>query len=132
MVVAVMLTYSNWLTGTITPAQERTLREQERAADAWRRIGEKPQSITLRTAAGTDRAAQTVRLEVDNRASESSSAAGAAPKMHVIVYGIRNHATLANTAMAEGDRFNYAGDAYRIVDIILQTGEVQGVGEAIG
>jgi hypothetical protein len=127
-----MLTYSNWLKGTQPTSAQRTLREQKRAAAAWKRINEKPQSITLRTAVGVDRAAQTVRLEVDNRASESSSAAGAAPKMHVIVYGIRNHATLANTAMAEGDRFNYAGDAYRIVDIILQTGEIQGVAEAVG
>lgn len=127
-----MLTYSNWLSGTVASAQERTLRAQERAADAWRRIQEKPSTITLRTAAGVNRAVQTVRIEVDNRASVAESAAGAAPKMHVILYGIRNHATLADTVMAEGDRFNYAGDQYRIVDIILQAGEIQGVAEAVG
>jgi hypothetical protein len=127
-----MLTYSGWLSGTLMTAAQRTEREQERAADAWKRINEDPTTITLRTAAGSNRAAQVVRLEVDNRATDSISAAGAAPKMKVIVYGIRGHATLANTAMAEGDRFVFAGDEYRIADIILQQGEIQGVGEAVG
>jgi hypothetical protein len=127
-----MLTYSNWLSGTVTTAQERTLREQERAADAWKRIGEKPQSVAFKNAAGTTLAAQTVRVEVDNRASDSISAAGAAPKMKAIVFGIRGHATLANTDIKEGYRFVYGNDEYRCIDIILQTGEIQGVFEAVG
>jgi hypothetical protein len=127
-----MITYSNWLSGTLTTAQERTLRAQERAAEAWWRINEKPQSVVFRSAAGATIAAQTVRVEVDDRASDSISAAGAAPKMKAIVYGIRSHATLTDTDIKEGYRFVYAGDEYRCIDIILQTGEIQGVFEAIG
>lgn len=127
-----MITLSNWMSGTLVTAQERTLREQERAADAWKRINDKPLSIAFKNAAGTTLAAQTVRVEVDNRASESESAAGAAPKMHVIVYGIRGHATLANTDIKEGYRFVYAADEYRCIDIILQIGEIQGIFEAVG
>ena len=127
-----MISYSNWLNGTVMTAQQRSERSQERAADAWRRINEKPTTITLRTAAGVNRAAQTVRIEVDNRASVGESAAGATPRMNVIVYGIRGHATLTDTAMAEGDRFVLAGDEYKITDIILQTGEIQGVAVATG
>lgn len=127
-----MITYSNWLSGTLVTAGERTLREQERAADAWQRINEKPTSVAFRNVAGTILAAQTVRIEVDNRASDNISAAGAAPKMHVIVYGIRNHATLANTDIKEGYRFVYANDEYRVIDIILTTGEIQGIAEAVG
>lgn len=127
-----MLTYSDWLRGTVMTAAERTQREQERAADAWTRINEKPSTITLRTAAGVNRAAQVVRLEVDNRASVGESAAGVAPRMNVILYGIKGHATIADTVMAEGDRFVYAGDQYTIQDIILQVGEIQGIAEATG
>lgn len=127
-----MLTYSNWLAGTVMTAQERTLRQQERAADAWQRINEKPTTVTLRTAAGVNRAAQVVRIEVDNRASEGESAAGLTPRMNAIIYGIRGHATLPDTVMAEGDRFNYAGDQYVLTDIILHNGEIQGVGVATG
>lgn len=108
------------------------MREQERAADAWQRINEKPSSVAFRNVAGTILAAQTVRIEVDNRASDNISAAGAAPKMKAIVYGVRNHATLANTDIKEGYRFVYANDEYRCVDIILTLGEIQGVFEASG
>jgi len=127
-----MLSYSSWLSGSAPTTQERTLREQERAADAWRRIQEKPVSITLKTAAGVNRAAQTVRVELDNRASVGESAAGITPRMNAIVYGVRNHATVTNTAMAEGDRFVLNGDEYRIVDVIDTIGERQGVAEAVG
>lgn len=127
-----MVTFSNWLSGTHPSLQTRTLRAQKRAAHAWKRINEKPSTVTLRTAAGVNRAAQVVRLEVDNRASVAESVAGVAPTMHLIVYGVRNHATQADTVMAEGDRFVYAGDQYRIDDIILQMGEIQGVATATG
>ena len=107
-------------------------RIQMRAQDAVKRIGEKPASVVFRRANGTTLAAQTVRLELDNRASLSTSTAGSAPRMGVIVYGIRGHATLPDTDMKEGYRFNYGADAYRIEDIILQSGEIQGIAVATG
>lgn len=127
-----MLSYSNWLAGTHPTTAERTLREEERAADAWKRINEKPQSVVFRSAAGATVAAQTVRVEVDNRASDSISAAGAAPKMKAIVYGIKGHSTLANTDIKEGYRFVLNGDEYRCIDVIDTIGERQGIFEATG
>jgi hypothetical protein len=50
----------------------------------------------------------------------------------VTLFGIRNHSTLPDTNMAEGYRFVYAGDQYRIEDVILQIGEVQAIAEATG
>jgi hypothetical protein len=126
------LTYSTWLGGTLMTAAQRTERTQERAADAWQRINEKPTSIVLRTAAGATRAAQTVRVEFDNTATPAESAAGVAPKRKVIVFGIRGHATLADTLMAEGDRFVLDGDELRCVDIIVTLGEIQGIFESAG
>lgn len=103
-----------------------------RAALAWARIQDKPTTIVLKTAAGASRAAQVVRVEVDNRAGIDSGPAGAGPLMTAIIFGIRGHSTLPDTLMAEGDRFVLGGDSYRIQDIILTTGEIQGVAVATG
>jgi hypothetical protein len=103
-----------------------------RAEDAVRRIGEKPLSVVFRTAKGVNLSAQTVRLEFDNRSSAMSSAAGAAPRMNLIIFGVRGHPEIVDTDMKEGYRFNYAGDEYRIEDIILQIGEIQGIAVATG
>jgi hypothetical protein len=110
----------------------QAISSEERAALAWARIQDKPSSVAFRTPVGTTLGAQTVRLEVDNRAQVIASAAGAAPQMRLVVFGIRDHATLPDTDMAEGYRFVYGGDQYRIDDIILTIGEIQGVATATG
>jgi hypothetical protein len=104
----------------------------KRAQDAVRRIGEKPTSVVFKRANGTTLPAQTVRLEWDNRSSLQTSTAGAGPRMNLIVYGIRGHSSLPDTDIKEGYRFNYGADAYRIEDIILQSGEIQGIAVATG
>ncbi len=113
----------------------------KRAANAWRRIQDKPTSVIFTVPGSvaadgtktpaTELATQTVRLETDDRATVLAGDAGAAPVMQVIVFGIRSHASLADTNMAEGYRFRYAGDNFRIDDIILQIGELQGVAVAV-
>lgn len=127
-----MLDLSSWSSGTLKSAQARTLQAQRRAANAWKRINDKPTSVAFKTAAGVTLAAQTVRIEVDNRADTAESDAGQTPRMNVIVYGIRGHATLTDTDIAEGYRFVLNGDEYTIKDVILQIGEIQGVGVANG
>lgn len=122
-----MVSYSGWLGGTrIIGAQ----RERVRAADAWRRIQEKPTDVCFRDASGNTLHAQTVRIESDNSATPAESAAGVAPRRKVVVYGVRGHEYCADTDIKEGYRFIYAGDEYRCVDIILQVGEIQGIFEA--
>lgn len=120
---------SAWLTsGGGTP----TTVEEQRAALAWRRIQDKPSSIAFRNAAGTVLAAQTVRLESDNSATLAEGVAGSAPKRKIVVFGVRNHATVADTDIKEGYRFVLLGDEYRCVDIILTLGEIQGIFQATG
>ena len=121
-----MVAFSAWLN------DDTAITSADRAALAWNRIQQKPTVITLRTAAGVTLAAQTVRLEADNRASIATSAAGSAPVMKLIVYGIRNHASQSNTLMEEGYRFVLGSDEYRCVDIIDTIGERQGVFVATG
>jgi hypothetical protein len=108
------------------------LDSQSRAAQAWRRIQDKPSSVAFKTAAGATLAAQTVRIESDSMASPAESAAGMAPRRKVTIFGIRGHETLTDTNMAEGYRFIWSGDEYRIMDVILTIGEVQGLAEATG
>ena len=103
-----------------------------RAAAAWNRINDKPTSVTFRKPDGTVLAAQTVRLEYDNRVSESESPAGQTPVRKLIIFGVKDHATVTDTDVAEGYRFNYLNDAYRVVDTISTLGEIQAVCEAVG
>jgi len=126
------ISLSSWFGVASALAPTPTATEAQRAALAWKRIQDKPASVAFKTAAGTTLAAQTVRLESDSNASQATSAAGLAPVRRVVVFGVRNHATVADTNMAEGYRFVYGSDQLRIVDIILTLGEVQGIGEATG
>jgi hypothetical protein len=123
---------SYWMGDNNDIAPTPTDIEALRAAAAWHRIQDKPSSIAFKPVSGATLSAQTIRVESDSNASPSVSAAGAAPRRRVVIFGIRNHATLANTNLAEGYRFVYLNDEYRIVDIILTLGEIQGIAEAIG
>lgn len=127
-----MPTISAWLSDTGDLGGIPAATEQQRAAQAWRRINDKPTSIVFRLTTGSTIAAQTVRLESDDRASPAESAAGAAPKRKLIIFGIRNHATLASTDIKEGYRFTLLNDEYRVNDLIITLGEVQGIAEATG
>lgn len=126
-----MPTFSAWL-GTSDLGALPTVTKANRAALAWRRINDKPSSITFRKPDGTDLVAQTVRLEWDNQASAAESEAGAVATRKLIIFGIRDHATQANTDIGDGYRFAYLNDAYTVMDTIVTLGEVQAVAEAVG
>lgn len=123
-----------WMGATIPTAAQRTAKAQRRAAHTWRRLNDKEQPVTsvaFKNASGTILAAQTVRVEWDNRASMVSSAAGSSAKMNLVVYGIRNHPTLPTTDIKEGYRFVLNGDEYRCSEVIETLGERQGIFVAI-
>lgn len=127
--------FSAWLAGGVQP-----ISAEQRAVDAWRRILRNPVSVTFtipRQVAGdgtvtpaTTLAAQTVRIEPDNRERALEGIAGMAPQRAAIVYGVINHPTVTDTDMAEGYTFRYQDDLYRCVDIKLlpsgAPGEMQG------
>lgn len=127
-----MVELQSWITGVIDTPKGRLINEQGRAAEAWRRIQEKPMSVIFKNSAGSKLPGQVVRVESDNTATPSMSTVGTAPKRKVIVYGIKNHATLPNTDMKETYTFVYDGDQYRCIDIIVTLGEIQGIWEAFG
>jgi hypothetical protein len=105
--------------------------EATRAALAWRRIQDKPSSVAFRTPAGATLSAQDVRIESDSASSMSMSTAGTAGARKIVIFGIRNHQTLADTDIKEGYRLILAGDEYRVQAIVLQLGEVQAFAEAV-
>lgn len=130
-----MFSLSSWVGGTQKTAAQRAAREQRRAAHADNRINDKWETTTtvaFKNAAGTTLAAQEVRIEVDNDASPAQSAAGSVAKRKVVVYGVRDHATITDCDIKEGYRFVYNNDEYRCTDVILQLGEIQGNFEATG
>jgi len=103
-----------------------------RAAAAWNRINDKPTSVAFKNQAGTILSAQTVRIEYDNKPSESESVAGQTAVRKLIVFGVRNHGTITDTNIAEGYRFVYLSSEYRVMTVITTIGEIQGIAEAVG
>jgi len=127
-----MVELQSWTTGIVDSPRHRVINEQKRAAQAWHRIQEKPMSVVFKTSSNQKLPGQVVRVESDNTATPSMSTAGTAPKRKVIVYGIRNHATLPNTDIQENYVFVFDGDQYRCIDIIITLGEIQSIWEAYG
>lgn len=108
-----------------------TAQAATRAALAWRRIQDKKTDVAFRTPAGSTLAAQSVRVESDSGNSMSSSTAGNAGVRRIVIFGIKGHATLSDTVVAEGYRCVIAGDEYRVQSIVLTIGEVQAFAEAM-
>lgn len=127
-----MVDLTTWTTKVVRTAQERKLKEDQRAAEAVRRIQTKPTVVVFRTPNGARLAGQTVRVESDNTATPGESTAGSAPVRKVIVYGVKNHPTEPDTQMKEGYVFVFEGDEYKCVDVITTLGEIQGIWEATG
>lgn len=127
-----MVDLSAWLSDAGDLAATPTATEEQRAAAAWRRINDKPSSVAFRTPAGATLSAQTVRIEPDSAAGMATSEAGAGQVRKAVVFGVRNHATIADTVLDGGYRFVLDGDEYRCVGILKTLGEIQGYFEATG
>lgn len=107
-----------------------------RALDVWRSIEGKPSEVVFvkpgaLTKSGSTPAvtlpAQTVRIENDNRATIVQGMAGVAPKRNAVVFGVRDHPTIADCDMNEGYTFDHEGDHYRCTDVIVSPGQVKGI-----
>lgn len=101
-----------------------------RAVLTWRHIRARPTSVVLLRGA-TLLAAQTVRIE-EAPAGERSGPAAVSAKRSVTVFGVTGHpdATVLDTDIQRGDRFNYGGAQYKVVDVLTYPGQLQCVAEA--
>ena len=123
-----MPSISGWIgTFRIDPIDEGT-----RAAAAWNRIQDRPTSITLYRS-GSALAAQTVRLEYSeaSTSSERQGVAGQPSERQLIIFGVRNHATVAKTDIERGDLLKFEEANYKIIDVINLPGEIQAYTERL-
>jgi|SRR6476620_2120062 len=127
-----MVSLPAFMRGNLRTAQERTIVEDSRAADALWRISLKSYDAVFMTTAGVWLAAQTVRLESDNSASSLRDTAGKGPIRKLIIYGVNSHPTVPDVDMQEGYVFILDKDEYHCIDIIKTFGETQGIWEAYG
>lgn len=107
--------------------------ERARAAEAWARISERPTTITIRRGAETLEP-QTVRVEFGDSAREDLDVRRGLNVMpgvqRAVVFGVRNHPTVADSDIQRGDRFVVGATEFEVMAVIPAPGEVQAICEA--
>lgn len=122
-----MSDFNLWLSDT------EPITEPERAALAYSRILAKPTVVTFLKPSGATLAAQTVRVEPDDKATDMMGGDGmTGPMRYCVIFGVVNHDTITDTDMQEGYRFILDNDEYRITDVIVTLGSIQGNAESAG
>ena len=122
-----MSDFNSWLSDT------EAIAESERAALAYSRILAKPTAVTFLKPSGVALAAQTVRVEPDDKATDVIGPDGmTGPMRYCVIFGVVNHDTIIDTNMQEGYRFILDNDEYRITDVIVTLGSIQGNAESSG
>lgn len=101
----------------------------DRAADAWRRIQDKPTSIVLKRGT-TLLDAQTVRIEFSSGANEQPAPTATPGFLNVTIFGVKDHPTVSDTDIQRGDRVVLENTEYEVVGVIASIGEVQAFCEA--
>jgi hypothetical protein len=102
---------------------------ENRSADAWRRIQDKPTTITLKR--GTTKLdPQTVRVEFSSGASEQRGEASVPSFLSVTIFGVKDHPSVSDTDIQKGDRVVLENTEYEVVGVIASIGEMQGFCEA--
>lgn len=121
-----MADFDAWLSGnTHAPVAN------ERAGLAWRRIQDKPTSITVNRE-GVALPVQVVRIEYnETERVVTGEANGTSSSRDVIVFGVKNYPTVADTDLKYGDRFAYNGQMFHVVFVITSIGEIQANCEAL-
>lgn len=97
----------------------------QRAGAAWQRIQDNPVTVAVWRGGSFDHN-ETVRLEWDNSTTPlGSTETTVAVMTRVIAFGIKNHATLTDTDISEGDELAYQGEIFQVKDVATPPGELQ-------
>jgi hypothetical protein len=100
------------------------------AQRAWLRINRKPKTITIKRK-GETLAEQTVRLELGSIANDERGENAMPGVQRIVIFGVKDHPTVADTDIKSGDRFNVDNKQYEVVSVVdTIVGEIQAVGEA--
>lgn len=106
--------YYGWDTGLV----HDWLDQHDQSAQADFMQGHQSTSVTLIDKAGAARAAQTVRLVVaggDTKPQGRRAPASTGEEIDIILVGRRDHPTLADFAVARGDRFAVLSVGYEVL-----------------
>jgi len=118
------MSLSDWRSSDVT-----AISETDRAVSIWRMISRKPTVISIQRRDGTAVADQTVRIEYEQRQIERGGMLTTAERNKTTVFGVRNHPTIADTDIQEGDVFAYQNADYVVMSISWYSGEVQALCE---
>ncbi len=118
------MTYTDWRASNITQIDVT-----DRAVSAWRMISRKPTVIAINRRSGAVVASQTVRIEYEQRQIERQGMTTTSERNKVTVFGVRNHPTITDTDIQEGDEFVYNQSAYVVMSLSWYSGEVQALCE---
>lgn len=102
----------NWLSDN--PSAD-WLGSVNRAVDIARVIADKPFSITVQRN-GSTLPAQTVRIDISRPAGNPGMAV-TVDASTLIIFGYRNHPTIADTNLQRGDQFLYDGALYDVTNL---------------
>jgi hypothetical protein len=107
--------------------------DSARAIEAWDRIEERATVITIRRG-GETLDAQTVRIEMSDGGREDLTLRRGLNVMpgvqRAVVFGVRQHPTVADTDIQRGDRFVVGTTEFEVIGVIVGVGDVQAVCEA--
>jgi hypothetical protein len=103
---------------------------RSRAVDAWNRIKRDASSVVL-VRGTTTMAAQTVRVEFSGTGEEVDATTGRAGRQRVVIFGVIDHPSIADTNIQARDRFAINKKQYEVITVVDLPGEVQAFCEAI-
>ncbi len=103
---------------------------ESRAVDAWSRIQQDPKIIEI-IRDGEEVDEQTVRIEFSGTGEEASSPGGRLSRQRLVVFGVKDHPTEADTDIKPRDRFAINKKQYEVITVINPPGEYQAFCEAM-
>lgn len=106
---------------------KRGVNSDQRAILAYRRIQDKPTTITLwREEAEMD--PQIVRIEWRTIVNDRNDDVSESTYRELTIFGVRDHDTVDDTDIKNGDLFVLYGDTYEVQDVAEYTGSVKARG----
>jgi hypothetical protein len=124
------LNLSNWLNAPRTPFNI-PIDHAWRAGRNWLLIQRDPISITV-DRAGTQLPAQTVRFAYPKNDEIKIDVDTRTEKLTVTIYGVKDHAVIADTDLQQGDRFWIDGLEYEVRAVTPTPGGLEALADAKG
>lgn len=121
-----MPSFDKWIAST----NVRDTSAAAKATEAWNAILDDSTSVVI-TRNGSNLAAQTVRIEYQTWVTEDKGDMAEASRRSVWVFGVRDHPTVTDTNLQNGDKFVLNGNLYRVRDVLFLPGEIYADGERL-